>query len=86
MIDNAVPRQGYAIVSGAETVGRVTSGSFSPSLKRNLGLAYVSAALAEPGSAIAVVVRGAAAARESSFRCRTTPIVPGANQAPLDPS
>lgn len=57
MVDNAVPRQGYAIVAGGERVGEVTSGSYSPTLKRNLGLAYVWADLAEPGTGIAIVVR-----------------------------
>jgi aminomethyltransferase len=57
MLDNAVPRQGYPITSGGQTVGQVTSGSFSPSLKRNLGMAYVPASLSQPGAEIAVVVR-----------------------------
>jgi len=57
MVDNAVPRQGYPVLSRGQTVGQVTSGSFSPTLKRNLGMAYVSAALSEPGTEIEVVVR-----------------------------
>jgi aminomethyltransferase len=57
MVDNAVPRQGYWIEVQGTAVGEVTSGTFSPTLKRNLGLAYVPPALAEPGSAIDVVVR-----------------------------
>jgi aminomethyltransferase len=57
MVDNAVPRQGYPIVSADRVVGQVTSGSFSPSLRRNLGMAYVPSALSEPGVEIAVVVR-----------------------------
>jgi aminomethyltransferase len=57
MVDNAVPRQGYPVVKDGESVGEVTSGNYSPSLKRNLGMAYVRADLAEPGSEIAIVVR-----------------------------
>ena len=57
MVDNAVPRQGYAVVSGKHQVGEVTSGTFSPSLRKNLGMAYVPSALSEPGSEIAIVVR-----------------------------
>jgi aminomethyltransferase len=57
MVDNAVPRQGYPIVSADRVVGQVTSGSFSPSLRRNLGMAYVPSGLSEPGVEIAVMVR-----------------------------
>ena len=57
MIDNAVPRQGYRVEANDKAIGEVTSGTFSPTLKRNLGLAYVPPELAEPGSAIDVVVR-----------------------------
>ena len=57
MVDNAVPRQGYPVLSRGQRVGEVTSGSFSPTLKRNLGMAYVSAALSEPGTEIEIVVR-----------------------------
>jgi glycine cleavage system T protein (aminomethyltransferase) len=58
MVDLAVPRQGYAVESGGTVVGEVTSGTFSPSLERNLGMAYVTRALAEPGNEIEIVVRG----------------------------
>jgi aminomethyltransferase len=49
-----IARQGNAIVGG----GVVTSGSFSPSLERGVGLAYVPAARAEPGSRLQIDVRG----------------------------
>jgi aminomethyltransferase len=39
-------------------VGSVTSGTFSPTLQRGIGLGYVPAALAAPDTAIAVDVRG----------------------------
>jgi aminomethyltransferase len=57
MVDNAVPRQGYAVLAAGRAVGAVTSGTFSPSLRRNLGMAYVPPELSEPGAEIAVVVR-----------------------------
>ena len=57
MVDNAVPRQGYAIVADGSPGGEVTSGTHSPTLKRNLGMAYVAAELAEPGTEVSVVVR-----------------------------
>jgi len=49
-----IARQGNPIVGG----GVVTSGSFSPSLERGVGLAYVPAARAEPGSRLQIDVRG----------------------------
>jgi aminomethyltransferase len=43
-----------AIVEG----GEVTSGTQSPSLDEGIGLAYVTAALAEPGTEVTVDLRG----------------------------
>jgi aminomethyltransferase len=56
--ERAVPRPGCPIVDGETAVGEVTSGTFSPTLQRGIGLGYVPAALAEPETAIAVDVRG----------------------------
>jgi aminomethyltransferase len=49
-----IARQGNPIVGG----GEVTSGTFSPCLKRGIGMAYVSTSSAEPGTAIEIDVRG----------------------------
>jgi aminomethyltransferase len=38
--------------------GEVTSGAFSPCLERGIGLAYVPAERAEPGTSIQIDVRG----------------------------
>jgi aminomethyltransferase len=54
MEERAVPRQGMAIVEG----GEVTSGSHSPMLERGIGMGYVQARLAEPGTAVTIDVRG----------------------------
>ena len=55
----AVPRPGCPILDAATSpVGAVTSGTFSPTLQRGIGLGYVPAALASPETAIAVDVRG----------------------------
>jgi aminomethyltransferase len=54
MEDKAVPRAGMAVVEG----GVVTSGTHSPSLDRGIGMAYVPAALAAPGTELTVDVRG----------------------------
>jgi aminomethyltransferase len=55
--ERAVPRPGCPILAG-ETVGVVTSGTFSPTLQRGIGLGYVPSALAEPGTELAIDVRG----------------------------
>ena len=54
MTEQAIPRQGMAIEGG----GEVTSGSLSPMLEAGIGLGYVPAAMAAPGTALAVDVRG----------------------------
>lgn len=59
LIDRGIPRHGYPLktVEGAE-IGHVTSGTMSPSLKVGIGLGYVTAEHAAPGTVIAVEVRG----------------------------
>lgn len=59
-----VPRQGFPVLHNGEPVGVVTSGTFSPTLKRNIALGYVPVALAAPGQALAVEMRGKSAAAE----------------------
>lgn len=42
MIDKGIPRQGYTILNeNGDKIGRVTSGTMSPSLKKAIGLGYV---------------------------------------------
>jgi len=58
--DRAFPRHGYEIQLGGKRVGTVTSGTFSPVLEKGIGMGYVDAALAAPGTALDIVVRGRA--------------------------
>jgi aminomethyltransferase len=53
-----IPRQGNPVLAGGDQVGVVTSGSFSPSLEIGIGIAYVRADLAEPGTEVEIDVRG----------------------------
>lgn len=56
-VGRGIPRPGMGVVSaGGEPVGRVTSGTFSPTLGRGIGLALVPATV-ELGSRVGVVVR-----------------------------
>lgn len=58
MIDRGVPRHGFDILKDDTIVGVVTSGGYSPSLDRYLGLGYVPTEAASPGTLIYVSVRG----------------------------
>ncbi len=53
-----IPRHGYPIWRGDARVGEVTSGTKSPTLGTFIGVGYVDAASAAPGTAVAVEIRG----------------------------
>jgi aminomethyltransferase len=53
-----IPRQGNPIVVDGKRIGEVTSGTMSPSLDVGIGMGYVRADVAEPGTAIEIDVRG----------------------------
>ncbi len=56
--DRGIPRHGYPIFNQDEVeVGRVTSGTMSPSLNKAIGLGYVPADIAEEGNPIYIGVR-----------------------------
>jgi aminomethyltransferase len=56
--DRSIPRHGMAVLHQGRRVGEVTSGSFSPTLRRGIALAYVERDLAEPGGELQLDVRG----------------------------
>ena len=66
MEEKAIPRAGMAIVGG----GQVTSGTHSPMLDRGIGMGYVPAASADPGTELTIDVRG----RERRARVVKKPI------------
>jgi len=53
-----IPRTGMDIVSGDEKVGWVTSGTFSPTSGKTIGMGYVPIDLAEVGTSIEVEMKG----------------------------
>lgn len=57
MVGHGLARHGYEVKKNGESIGCVTSGSFSPTLKKNIGLAYVSAKNAEIGNEIQIQIR-----------------------------
>jgi len=57
MTDRGVPRNGYEVQKDGVPIGRVTSGSFSPTIKQNAALAIVNQGAVEMSGEIAVVIR-----------------------------
>ena len=51
-------RAGYAILSGDDTVGEITSGALSPTLGHPIAMAFVSPAVSAPGTELTIDVRG----------------------------
>jgi len=57
MQGRGIARHGHDVVLEGKKVGSVTSGTFSPTLKANLGLAYVPTKLSTPGSELNILIR-----------------------------
>ncbi|RAL22705.1 glycine cleavage system aminomethyltransferase GcvT [Thermoflavimicrobium daqui] len=59
MVGRGIPRHGYAVyaIDKAEPIGFVTSGTHSPTLKKNLGFALIQAEYASVGTPVAVEIR-----------------------------
>ena len=58
LVDKGIPRHGYDIVDASNTVvGRVTSGTMSPSLQKAIGLGYVAKDFSKTDTEIFIQVR-----------------------------
>jgi glycine cleavage system T protein (aminomethyltransferase) len=55
--DRLIARDGCPVLADESAVGRVTSGSPAPFLKKNIGMAYVPLDLADPGTDLRIGVR-----------------------------
>ncbi|WP_053367118.1 glycine cleavage system aminomethyltransferase GcvT [Bacillus sp. FJAT-27245] len=58
MIDRGIPRHGYPIYSGDEQIGEVTTGTQSPTLKKNVGLVLIKSEFAGLDNEVEVEIRG----------------------------
>ena len=58
MLDRAIGRHGYDVHVGGDKVGRVTSGTQTPYLKKAIGMAYLPADRSQAGTEFDVDVRG----------------------------
>ena len=62
MLDKRIGRDGYPVDAAGKEVGRVTSGCPSPTLKKNIGMAYVPPTLSGLGTDLEIDIRGQKAA------------------------
>ncbi len=69
MVDRRIARRGYPVFLGDEEHGEVTSGSFAPYLKKNIGLAYLPIEATDAGTEFEVGIRG----RRAKARVVPTP-------------
>ncbi len=58
MMDRAPARDGYPVWINGKVVGKVTSGSPAPYLKKNIGMAFVPSEFADVGREIQIEIRG----------------------------
>jgi len=65
MTDQGIPRPGFEIYSNmGDKIGRLTSGTFSPLLKRGVGMGYVETSQALEGASVNLNIRGKMAKAE----------------------
>ena len=58
LLDRGIPRQGYNIVNDSGvTIGRVTSGTMAPSLKKGIGMGYIATEFSTVGTNINIQIR-----------------------------
>ena len=57
VVEGSIPRPGMSVLHEGEVVGKVASGTFSPTLETGIATAYVPAALSAPGTQFEVEVR-----------------------------
>jgi aminomethyltransferase len=58
VVQGGVARHGHEVTSGGAVVGHVTSGTYGPTVEKNIALAYVPTPLSKVGTALAVRIRG----------------------------
>jgi aminomethyltransferase len=62
--ERGIARHGYRVLAGGAPSGVVTSGTQSPTLGQPIAMAYVATAYADPGTMVAVEIRGVPVAAE----------------------
>jgi aminomethyltransferase len=72
MSDRVIPRRGAIVLEGGRKLGEVTSGTFSPTLKIGIALAYVEPGSLPEGEKVEIEVRG----KRGAGRVTRPPFVP----------
>jgi len=57
LLDRGVIREGYRIFDGEQEIGVVSSGTFSPTLNKSIGMAFLLPESAKPGEEVQVIIR-----------------------------
>ena len=53
-----VPREDFSILHQGQPIGKTSSGTFSPTLNKPIAMGYVTRAVSEPGTELAIDIRG----------------------------
>jgi aminomethyltransferase len=60
IVEQGIPRHGFDVLSGSATIGRVTSGTFSPIIRKGIALCSLRPDGTEPGCKVTVAIRDSA--------------------------
>lgn len=58
MIDRGIPRHGYEVFKEGKRIGHITTGTQSPTLKKNIGLALIESEFSDIGTEVEIEIRG----------------------------
>jgi len=58
VVQGGVARHGHEVTQNGDVVGHVTSGTYGPTVEKNIALAYVPTPLSKLGTVLAVRIRG----------------------------
>lgn len=56
--DRGIPRAGYDVVCGGQLLGKITSGTYSPTLRAGIAMSYLPPEFAKEGEVVQVKIRG----------------------------
>ena len=57
MVDKGIPREGYLVYKEGKEIGRISSGTFSPTLNRGIALCFVELSQRKEGNPVEVKIR-----------------------------
>lgn len=57
MVERGIPRSHYEVYADGKKIGYVTTGTFSPTLKKNIGLALIETEYSKEGTDIEILIR-----------------------------